>query len=36
VADGSLAWTKSYPAKDADPAAIAADVESHIPALDDD
>jgi TolB-like protein len=36
VADGSVAWTKTYPAADADPAAIAADVESHVPSLEDD
>jgi hypothetical protein len=36
VADGSLAWTKSYPLKDGDPSAIASDVEAHVPALDED
>jgi hypothetical protein len=31
VADGSLVWSKSYPAVDADPAKIASEVEAAIP-----
>ena len=33
VADGSVVWSKSYPAAGADPAKIAAEVEAKIPAL---
>jgi hypothetical protein len=33
VADGKVSWTKSYPIAGADPAQIAAEVESKIPAL---
>jgi TolB-like protein len=33
VADGSLVWSKSYPAAGADPAKIAAEVEAKIPPL---
>ena len=36
VADGSVVWTQSYPATGADPAKIAADVDSNVPALEDD
>jgi TolB-like protein len=35
VADGSVLWSKSYPVTGADPAAIAADVDSKVPSLDD-
>jgi TolB-like protein len=34
--DGSVVWSKSYPAQGADPAKIAAEVDSKIPDLDDD
>ena len=33
VADGSVVWSKSYPAAGADPAKIAAEVEAKIPPL---
>jgi hypothetical protein len=33
VADGSVLWSKTYPATGADPVSIAADIEKHIPAL---
>jgi hypothetical protein len=33
VADGSVAWSKSYPAAIADPSKIAAEVEGHVPPL---
>jgi TolB-like protein len=33
VADGSVVWSKSYPASGADPAKIAAEVDAKIPAL---
>ena len=33
VADGSVIWSKTYPAAGADPARIAAEVEAGIPAL---
>jgi hypothetical protein len=33
VADGSVVWSKSYPAEGADPAKIAAEVEAKIPPL---
>jgi TolB-like protein len=36
VADGTVLWTKSYPASGADPATIAADVDSAVLSLDDD
>jgi TolB-like protein len=36
VEDGSVVWSKSYPAKGADSAKIAAEVDSKIPDLDDD
>ena len=35
VEDGSVEWSKSYPVVGADPAKIAADVDSHVPSLDD-
>jgi hypothetical protein len=35
VSGGSVAWSKSYPAENSDPAKIADDVESHLPSLDD-
>jgi hypothetical protein len=35
VADGSVVWSKSYPAAGADPAKIAADVDSNVPSLGD-
>lgn len=35
VDDGSVEWSKSYPVAGADPAKIAADVDSHVPSLDD-
>jgi hypothetical protein len=36
VADGSVVWSKSYPSATADPAKIAAEVESHVPSFDED
>jgi TIR domain len=36
VEDGSVVWSKSYPAQGADPAKIAAEVDSKIPDLDND
>jgi TolB-like protein len=36
VEDGSVAWSKSYPARAADPVKIATEVDSKIPSLDDD
>jgi hypothetical protein len=36
VEDGSVVWSKSYPAQGADPAKIAAEVDTKIPDLDDD
>jgi hypothetical protein len=36
VEDGSIVWSKSYPAQGADPAKIAAEVDSKIPDLDND
>ena len=36
VEDGAVVWSKSYPAKGADPAKIAAEVNSKIPELDED
>ena len=35
VADGSVAWSKSYPVTGANPATIAADVDSEVASLDD-
>jgi TolB-like protein len=35
IADGEILWSKSYPAAGADPAKIAADVESNVPPLDE-
>jgi hypothetical protein len=34
VADGSVVWSKSYPAAGADPAKIAAEVDAKIPPLE--
>jgi hypothetical protein len=36
VEDGSIVWSKSYPAQGADPVKIAAEVDSKIPDLDND
>jgi hypothetical protein len=36
VSDGTVVWSKSYPVAGADPAKIAAEVDSHVPALDED
>jgi TolB-like protein len=36
VEDGAVVWSKSYPAKGADSAKIAAEVDSKIPDLDED
>ena len=36
VADGAVVWTQSYPAAGADPAKIATEVDSKVPALEDD
>lgn len=36
VKDGSVLWSGSYPAAGADPAAIAAQVDAHVPAAADD
>ena len=33
VADGAVLWSKSYPTASADPVAIAAEVEKHLPSL---
>jgi hypothetical protein len=35
VAKGSLLWSQSYPLADADPARIAAEVNSKVPSLND-
>jgi hypothetical protein len=35
VPDGSVVWSKSYPVANADPAAIAPEVESRLPSLDE-
>jgi TolB-like protein len=35
AADGSVVWSKSYPVTGADPATIAEEVDSKVPALDD-
>jgi len=36
AADGAVLWSKSYPVASADPAKIAAEVQSEVPAADDD
>jgi len=36
VADGSVLWSKSYPIAGADPASIAAEVDSKVPGAEDD
>lgn len=36
VSDGAAMWTWSYPLADADPATIAAEVDSKVPVEDDD
>jgi hypothetical protein len=36
VANGSVLWSKSYPASSADPAKIAAEVDSKVPSFGDD
>lgn len=36
VEDGSIVWSKTYPLTGTDPAGIAQEVSSHIPARDDD
>jgi TolB-like protein len=36
VADGAVVWTQSYPATGADPAKIATEVDSNVPALQDE
>jgi TolB-like protein len=36
VSDRTIVWSKSYPVAGADPAKIAAEVDSHVPALDED
>jgi TolB-like protein len=36
VADGSILWSETYPAAGADPAKIAAEVDSKVPSLKDD
>jgi TolB-like protein len=36
VADGSVLWSESYPVAGADPAKIAAEVNSKVPSLEDD
>jgi hypothetical protein len=36
VADGSVVWSQSYPAAGADPAKIAAEVDSKVPTLEDE
>jgi TolB-like protein len=36
VANGSVLWSKSYPASGADPAKIAAEVDSKVPSFGDD
>jgi TolB-like protein len=36
VADGTLLWSGSFPVAGADPAAIAAQVDARVPALEDD
>jgi hypothetical protein len=34
--DGTVLWSKAYPLAGADPAKIASEVDSNIPAVDDD
>jgi TolB-like protein len=36
VADGSVVWSESYPVAGADPAKIAAEVDSKVPSLEND
>jgi hypothetical protein len=36
AADGTVVWTRSYPAATADPSKIAAEVDSNVPVPDDD
>jgi TIR domain len=36
VKDGSVVWSRSYPSASADPAKIAAEVESNVPSTDED
>jgi TolB-like protein len=36
VGDGLVVWSKSYPAEGADPAQIAAEVDSKVPSIEDD
>jgi len=36
VDDGTILWTQSYPAAAADPAKIAAEVDSKVPSPDDE
>lgn len=36
VADGSVVWAKDFPTATSDPAAIASEIESHVPSLEDD
>jgi len=36
VSDGSVAWSKSYPAENIDPAGVADEVEAHLPSLADE
>jgi hypothetical protein len=36
VSDGTVSWSKSYPVAGADPAKIAEEVNSHVPALNED
>ena len=36
VADGSAVWSESYPVAGADPAKIAAEVDSKVPSLEND
>jgi hypothetical protein len=36
VSDGRIVWSKSFPVADADPAKIAAEVDSQVPSLEED
>jgi hypothetical protein len=36
VSDGTIVWSKAYPVAGADPAKIASEVDSHVPALEAD
>jgi TolB-like protein len=36
VSDATVLWSKSYPVAGADPAKIAAEVDSHVPSLEED